>query len=121
MVALKEFYLDESLDWNITTYQEWNSYLVNDATITDDALVELIKGKGKCSMTGSDDGPEFKALRNQLEADGFIECQRSWWNGDRVLKPFVLNGHKFKKNEQFGSGAALKSHIDFARSYKKKK
>ena len=120
-MALKEFYLDESLAWDITTYQEWNSYLVNDATVTDDALVELIKGKGKCSITGSDDGPEFKALRNQLEADGFIECQRSWWNGDRVLKPFVLNGHKFKKYEQFSCGAALKLHIDFARSYKKKK
>ena len=118
VVALKEFYIDESLEWHVTTYRKWNSYLVKEV-VTDEDLVEVIKGHGDCSITGSDDGPEFKALRNQLEAEGYIECQRSWWNGDRVLKPFRLNGLRFKKGEQFSSGAALKFHMEFLRKYNK--
>lgn len=117
---MKVFYLDESLDWNITTHREWNSY-TDKENVTDEDLVELIKGKGRCSITGSDDGPEFKALRNQLESEGYIKCERGWWNGDRVLKPFTLNNIRFKKDEQFASGAALKFHLEFLRSYKKKK
>lgn len=112
VVALKEFYLDESLEWHITTHRKWNSYLSKEV-VTDEDLVEVIKGHGECSTTGSDDGPEFKALRNQLETLGYIECQRNWWNGDRVLKPFRLNGNKFKKGEQFGSGAALQCRFTF--------
>lgn len=116
VVAIKEFYLDESLEWDVTTHRTWNSYLDKEV-VTDEDLVEVLKGKGHWSTTGSDDGPEFKALRNQLEADGYIECQRSWWNGDRVLKPFRLNGLRFKKGEQFSSGAALKFHMDFLRKH----
>ena len=118
VVALKEFYLDESIEWHVTTHRKWNSYLVKE-TVTDEDLVEVIKGHGDCSITGSDDGPEFKALRNQLEELGYIHCQRSWWNGDRVLKSFRLNGCKFKKNEQFCCGAALKFHMEFRRKRKK--
>ena len=117
---MKEFQLDESLDWNVTVHKEWNSY-ADKEIITEEDLVELIKGKGNCSSTGSDDGPEFKALRNQLETEGYIKCERGWWNGDRVLKPFTLNGVRFKKNTQFSCGAALKFHLEFSRSYKKKK
>lgn len=117
MVALKDFHLDESLEWHITVCKEWNSYLSKEV-VTNEDLAEVIKGKGYCSSTGSDDGPEFKALRNQLESDGYIQCQRSWWNGDRVLKPFKLNGLKFTKGEQFSSGAALKFHLEFLRKRK---
>jgi hypothetical protein len=116
VVALKQFYLDETLDWEVSIYKEWNSYLVKD-TVTDKDLVEVIKGKGKCSIMGSDDGPEFKALRNQLEELGYIKCQRQWWNGDRVVKPFRLNGIKFTKGEQFSSGSALKFHMEFLRKH----
>jgi len=111
-VALKDFYLDESLEWHVSTHRKWNSYLSKE-TVTNEDLIEVIKGHGECSSTGSDDGPEFKALRNQLEAEGYIHCQRSWWNGDRVLKPFRLNGLKFTKGEQFSSGAALRFHMEF--------
>jgi hypothetical protein len=116
MVALKQFYLDESLEWHISTHRTWNTYLSNEV-VTDEDLVEVIKGKGHCSSTGSDDGPEFKALRNQLEELGYISCERSWWNGDRVVKPFQLNGLKFKKDTQFSSGAALKFHLEFLRKH----
>ena len=117
VVALKDFYLDESLDWEITTRKEWNSYLAKEV-VTNEDLVEVIKGHGNCSMTGSDDGPEFKALREQLGQLGYIKIQRSWWNGDRVLKPFKLNGFRFNKDEQFSCGAALKFHIEFMRKRK---
>jgi len=117
VVAIKKFELDESLEWHLATYKEWNSYL-NQDVVTDEDLVEVLKGKGKCSMTGSDDGPEFKALREQLETLGYIRIQRSWWNGDRVLKPFMLNGITFRKDTQFSSGAAMKMHLEFARKYK---
>lgn len=116
-MAIKKFELDESLEWHLATYEEWNSYL-NQDVVTDEDLVEVLKGKGKCSMTGSDDGPEFKALREQLETLGYIRIQRSWWNGDRVLKPFMLNGITFRKDTQFSSGAAMKMHLEFARKYK---
>ena len=115
-MALKRFYLDESLEWHITTHTKWNSYLTKDV-VTNEDLVEVIKGKGYCSSTVSDDGPEFKALRNQLEELGYIKCERSWWNGDRVVKPFQLNGLKFKKDTQFSSGAALKFHLEFLRKH----
>jgi hypothetical protein len=115
-MPLPEFHLDESLEWHISVYTEYNSYLDKEV-VTDEDLVEVLKGKGHWSTTGSDDGPEFKALRNQLEADGYIECQRGWWNGDRVVKPFQLNGLKFKKGSQFSSGAALKFHLEFLRKH----
>lgn len=117
-MSLPEFYLDENLDWDVTIYQEFNSY-ANKKVITDDDLVDMLKGRGKCSTISNDDGPEFKALRNQLEELGYIMCQRTWWNGDYVLKPFKLNGVKFKVQEQFASGAAMKHHLEFSRNYKK--
>lgn len=119
MVALKNFELDESLEWHLATYKEWNSYLNKDV-VTDEDLLEILKGNGKCSTASSDDSIEFKALREQLGKLGYIQIQRGWWNGDRVLKPFMLNGVKFKKDTQFSSGAAMKIHLEFARKYSDK-
>lgn len=65
----------------------------------------------KCSTHGTTDHPSFAALRNHLESRGFIEVERSFWNGDRVLVPFKLNGHLFEKGEKFPSGGAMKGHL----------
>jgi hypothetical protein len=111
------FTLDETLDWHPAYHRQWNSYLRKD-TVTNEDLVEVLKGHGTCAVMGSDDSEEFKALRNQLEAEGYIECQRTWWNGDRVLKPFSLNGVEFNVDDRFPSGAAMKIHLKFARKYK---
>lgn len=118
-MALKEFYLDENLDWDISIQKYWNSYLVKE-TVTNDDLVEVIKGNGQCGSVSNDDGPEFKALRNQLEELGYIRCERMWWNGDRVLRAFKLNGVTFKKHDQFGCGSAMKHHLQFARKHSDK-
>jgi hypothetical protein len=77
----------------------------------DEQLIAKLKGHKFCS-THSEDHPEFAKLRNQLEDEGYIETQSSWWNGDRVLKDFSLNGAIFKKGEKFCSGAAIKWDVD---------
>ena len=110
------FELDETLDWHPMYNRVWNTY-TNKETVTNEDLVEVLKGRGQHSVMGSDDSEEFKALRNQLEAQGYIQCQRSWWNGDRVLKTFFLNGVRFDADDQFPSGAAMKLHLEFARRY----
>ena len=110
------FELDESQDWHPYYHRQWNVYTDKD-TVTNEDLVKVLQGKGNCSVMGFDDSEEFKALRNQLEAEGYIQCQRNWWNGDRVLKLFFLNGVRFNADEQFSSGAAMKLHLQFARKY----
>ena len=117
-MALKDFYLDETLDWEEHIHQVWNSYLSKDV-LTNEDLVEVLKDGGHCASFSSDDAPEFKALRNKLEELGYIECQRRWWNGDRVLRAFRFNGVVFRRDEQFCCGAAMKLHLKFAREYKK--
>ncbi len=53
------------------------------------------------------DHPAFTALREHLGAKGYIEIQRSWWNGDRVLKRFTLNTYAFEPGDQFSSASAM--------------
>lgn len=118
VVALKDFYLDEAMDWEEYIHRSWNTYLDKDI-ITSEDLVEVLKGSGHCASFSSDDAPEFKALRNKLEELGYIECQRRWWNGDRVLRAFRFNGVVFRRDEQFCCGAAMKLHLKFARERKK--
>ena len=110
------FELDESQEWHPHYHKQWNEYLTKN-TVFDEDLVKVLQGKGNRSVMGSDDSEEFKALRNQLEAEGYIQCQRNWWNGDRVLKTFFLNGVRFNADDQFSSGAAMKLHLQFARKY----
>jgi hypothetical protein len=108
------FELDETLEWHPHYHHEWNDY-TNKDTVSNEDLVKVLQGKGNRSVMGADDSTEFKALRNQLEAEGYIQCQRSWWNGDCVLKTFFLNGVRFDPDDQFCSGAAMKLHLQFAR------
>ena len=110
------FDLDESLDWHPHYHRQWNDY-TNKDSVTNEDLVKVLQGKGNRSIMGTDDSEEFKFLRNRLEAEGYIQCQRTWWNGDRVLKTFFLNGVRFDADDQFSSGAAMKLHLQFARKY----
>ncbi len=108
------FELDETLDWHPSYRREWNSYLVKDV-VTDEDLIAVLQGKGQCNSLSTDDSPEFRALRNRLEAQGYIQCERGWWNGDRVLQTFFLNGVRFDPDDSFPSGAAMKSRLRIAR------
>lgn len=64
-------------------------------------------GKAKMTTHSWIDHPEFTKLRETLGKEGYISIQRGWWNGDKVLKPFLLNGIKFLKDSKFPSASAL--------------
>ena len=106
-----DFTLDPSYMCSITIHEEWNEYTKNGRVPTDEELVLILQGKGKCSTTSSEDHPEFARLREQLGELGYIHIQRGQWNGDRVLKPFKLNGRKFKEDDRFSCGAAMGTHL----------
>ena len=109
--TIMNFTIDPDHLCSVTHHTLWNMYR-NKENPTEEDLVKVLKGKGDCSSYSSDDHPEFKKLRDELEASGFIKTQRGWWNGDSVLKPFSINGAKFRKNEQFSSGAAIRHTIE---------
>jgi hypothetical protein len=110
------FTIDESQPFDVTI-REVHSSLKNPENPTADDLVRILKGYQPMTTIRNDDSPEFKALRNQLEAEGYIECQRNWWNGDRVLTPFTLNEIKFDIGNKFFSGAAMRNHLEWEREY----
>ncbi len=66
---------------------------------------------GKNKTTSHVDHPSFTGLREHLGARGYIEIQRNWWNGDRVLKPFKLNTYDFMPGDQFSSAGAMGIHF----------
>ena len=108
-IAMK-FEINDQYLTSVTVHKKWSMYQ-NRKELTEDELVKVLKGEDICSSIGSDDHDEFKRLRNQLEEEGYIKTERGWWNGDSVLKDFTLNGAKFKKGEQFPSGAAIRSYV----------
>ena len=108
------FELDPEYITDVTIREEWNIH-ANKDTITNEDLVEVLKGRGSCSSTHSEDHPEFARLRDCLGELGYISIQRGWWNGDRVLKSFTLNGVAFEPGEQFCSAAPMKFHLERAK------
>ena len=68
---------------------------------------------------GTKDHPKFAEFRNKLEKLGYIKTERSWSNGDRVLKPFIVNGMKLKKGDKFACACALDIQISVYKKYKK--
>ena len=105
------FTIDPAYLCSVSIREEWNTYTKNGREPTAEELLLVLAGKGKCSTTSSEDHPEFTKLREQLGEQGYIKIERGWWNGDRVLKPFTLNGLKFKLGEQFGCGGAMEVHF----------
>lgn len=109
---MHEINIDPSFLTSVTIHKEWSRY-DGRTDLTAEELIKVIKGEDRYSMTSSEDHPEFNKLRLALEKEGYITVQRSWWNGDRVLKSFILNGKKFKRGEQFPSGAAMTGHLKY--------
>lgn len=110
------FTIDETYISDVTVRTEHD--LIKDrSNLTDEDLIKILKGWDIMITIGNKDHDEFTRLRNQLEELGYIETQRGWWNGDRVLKPFYLNGWRFKRNHKFPCAAALKNSIACARKY----
>jgi len=115
-----DLYIDEAYLADVTVRTEFGGY--KDRTdLTADELIDLLKNPVRAVMIGSKDHPEFTKLREQLGQQGFIKIERSWNNGDCVLKPFRLNGVKFKKHDQFPCAVAMKGHLKFAKLYQQKR
>ena len=119
-MTLPKFELDPAYITDVTTKQTWSMYAHKQPSeLTQDEVVNILKGLDQCSSVSSGDHPEFAKFRDQLEQDGYIETQRGWWNGDRVLTPFVFNGVEFEVGDQFVCASAMTGHLKFARKYKK--
>ena len=113
---LRKFVLDEQYICDVTVRKEYD--LIKDRNnVTDEDLIKILKGHDKMVSISNKDHDEFTKLRDQLEELGYIQTQRSWWNGDRVLKSFKLNEWTFRKNHKFPCAAAMKVSIECARKY----
>jgi hypothetical protein len=113
---LKQFTIDEQFICDVHVYKEWGMYEhIPVDQLTPEQVFKIIKGEDRCSSRSNKDHDEFTKLRNQLEELGYIKTERGWWNGDRVLKPFTLNGVEFEIGEQFSSACAMKYHLEFAK------
>lgn len=110
------FDIDEKYICDVTIRTEYD-YIKDRNNPTHDDLIKILKGWDKGYSISNKDHDEFTKLRNKLEELGYIETQRGWWNGDRVLKPFTLNNkHKFRKGHKFPCAAALQSSIRYCNS-----
>jgi hypothetical protein len=115
---LRQFTIDEQYICDVTVRKQWGMYdHISCEDLTPEQLVKILKGEDRCSSISNKDHDEFTKLRNQLEELGYIKTERSWWNGDRVLKRFKLNEWTFIKGEKFCSAGAMKNSINCARQF----
>lgn len=112
-----DFTIDDQYLTSVMVRTE-HSFLTGDR---EEDLIKVLKGYDKATSIECQDHPEFTKFRNELERLGYIKIERGWWNGDCVLKPFTLNGLRFKKNEKFCCGGAMKGHIEIGLKYQRKK
>jgi hypothetical protein len=116
-MTLKQFIIDESYITDVTVITE-QDFIKDRKNPTNEDLIKILKGEDKGYRSISNkDHDEFTKLRDQLESEGYIETQRQWWNGDRVLKSFKLNEWTFRKGHKFMCAAAMKSSISCARAH----
>ena len=106
-----DFTIDPAYLTSVSIREEWNEYTKNGREPTAEELLLILQGKGKVTLGRSEDHPEFTKLREHLGDLDYISIQRGWWNGDRVLKPFTLNGLKFKVGDQFSCAGAMGTHF----------
>jgi hypothetical protein len=114
------FHINEEYLTDIQVRTEYGPRINRNDPSHDD-LIEVLKNPYTSYSIGTEDHPEFARLRIQLEQLGYIQCERNWVNGDRVLKLFSLNGVKFKSGVQFPCAAALGFHLKSRKKYQEKK
>lgn len=108
-----DFHLPISSLCDVTIRKEWGMYdHIPLDELKPEQLFTILKGEDRCSSIHTEDHPDFAELRNKLEEQGYIRTQRNCWNGDRVLRPFRLNGALFTEGEKFCSGAAIKWDVE---------
>jgi hypothetical protein len=113
------FTLDEAYMCDVHERDEHSIFKGRDPdSLTSDELIRILKGTDKIIFGGTKDHPEFNRFREQLGLEGYIHIERSWCNGDRVLKTFTLNSVEFEVGDKFCCACAMKHHLHFARKYK---
>lgn len=121
-MTLKNFEIDEEYLTQVVVHEEmkFTNFTPMGSMTQDqiDAMNEMMDKPVK--VTRWIDHPEFTKLREQLEVEGYIKIQRSWWNGDRVLRSFKVNGIALRKGGTFYCASALGNSISVARSMKRK-
>jgi len=115
VVMLKQFTIDESYITDVMVKVE-HDFIKDRNNPTPEEIIKALKGYDKSVSISHKDHDEFTKLREQLEREGYIKCERGWWNGDRVLKSFKLNEWTFRKGHKFVCAAAMKGSIEYARS-----
>ena len=115
---LREFFIDESYITDVTV-RTVTSTLTNPDDPTPEDLIKILKGHHQMISISNRDHDEFTKLRNTLEEQGYIETQRGWWNGDRVIKGFKLNGFPLKKGEKFLCAGAMRGAMFWAKKNKR--
>lgn len=116
---MKEFFIDENFITDVTVRTEID-FIKDRSNPTPEDLFNILKGYDKGVSISNKDHDEFTKLRNQLEEEGYIETERRWWNGDRILKSFKLNGFILRKGHKFFCAAAMKGSMEYARKTKTK-
>ena len=117
-MTLREFSIDEQYVTDVTVRTE-TSMLKNPDDPTPEDLIKILRGHDKMISISNKDHDEFTKLRNQLEELGYIKTERGWWNGDRVIKGFKLNGFPLKKGEKFLCAGAMRGAMSFAKNNKR--
>ena len=117
MPRLRNFTIDEAYLTDVTIVKEGNTYTDRGREPTREEMLELLKGEGAWRIVGHQDHPEFTKLRNELERLGYIQTERSWSNGDRVVKAFKLNGLILSRGVQFSCAVAMGCHLRFKQSH----
>jgi len=102
-----EFYIDEQFFCSVS--DDRIGYKVNMDNPSPEDLELILRDEHIAyKISGHTDHDEFTKLRNQLSKLGFIKIATTYWNGDRVLRPFQLNGHWFLEGDKFPCAEAMK-------------
>lgn len=110
-----EFQIDDAYLSSINIRREWSIYdNIPQDQLTHEQLINILKGKDRCSSLTTDDHPEFSKFRDRLEADGYI-AKGPKWNGDRALKSFSVNGYRMDRGDKFLCASALYNAISVYR------
>ena len=117
-MTLREFTIDEQYICDVVVRTEID-FIKDRNNPTPEDLIKVLKGYDKGVSISNKDHDEFTKLRNQLAELGYIKIQRGWWNGDRVIKGFKLNGFPLKKGEKFLCAGAMRGAIDYAKKNKR--
>jgi hypothetical protein len=80
--------------------------------VADNIICEQTTTGSNWSSSAAVDHPTFARLRTHLEKKGYLATQRSWSNGDVVLKPFYLNDVLFIEGAKFFCASAMLSHLE---------